>query len=216
MGEQIVVAIEAGKRRPGEPDLLSRWIAQEVATAIAAVERSRTNATRREAVTHASDLILKLWEHRSHWPNGWPPADARRRAEQLTQPSAMEANPETSGSPWLDHLRDLEGIWLEEAVLWWQLGLLETGVETSRKLVEALPADQRTGTDIDVIRKEVKLRDLGEAWLKAGGANTKQKARELVEKTLKGHAQKRSELLNATLAKMKSPRSYPGPPKPKG
>ena len=87
---------------------------------------------------------------------------------------------------------------------------------TSRKLVEALPADQRTGTDIDLIRKEVKLRDLGEAWRKVGGANTKQKARELVEKTLKGHARKRSELLNATLAKMKSPRSYPGPPKPKG
>ena len=109
----------------------------------------------------------------------------------------------------------LEGIWFEEAVLWWQLGLLETGVETSRKLVEALPEAQRTGTDIDLIRKEVKLRDLGEAWLRAGGANTKQKTRELVEKTIKGHARKRRELLSATLLKMKSPRSYPGPPKPK-
>ena len=215
MGEQIVVALEAGKRRPGEPDLLSRWIAQEVARAIAAAERSRTEAARREAITHASDLILKLWEHRSDWPDGWPPEDARRRAEQFTQSRATDAEPGKSGSPWLDRLRELEDIWLEEGLLWWRLGLLETGVETSRNLVEALPEDRRSGPDIDLIRREVKLRDLGEAWLRERGADTKQKARELIEETLEEHARRRHELLNGALAKMKSPRSYPGPPRPK-
>lgn len=210
MGEQIVNGLDpSAKRSPAEPDLLSRWIAHEIADAMKAVDRARSAVARQRAVRHATDLILSLWEHRSAWPSGWPPEPARARIEQLDDRRSGNSAKKT-GSPWLDRFLDLFSLWLDEGRLWWKLGLLEKGVEEERIALEALPKAEDEEFDLEILEREIKLHDAAQAWLDENDASTKAKAKALVEKTFGQIATQRRALQKEALAAMKSPRSSPG------
>lgn len=51
-------------------DTLARWLAHEVAEAIANVERAKTARQRSELRGHALELIITLWKHREQLPGG--------------------------------------------------------------------------------------------------------------------------------------------------
>lgn len=174
-----------------------------------AVDQARSAVARQRAVRHATDLILSLWEHRSAWPNGWPPEPARARIEQLDNRRSRNSAKKT-GSPWLDRFLDLFSLWLDEGRLWWKLGLLEKGVEEERIALEALPKAEDEELDLEILEREIKLHDAAQAWLDENDAITKAKAKALVEKTFGQIATQRRALQKEALAAMKSPRSSPG------
>src|SRR5438132_2522606 len=57
-------------------DTVGRWMAHRVAELIDAAKKARGNAARARADANATELILRLWAHRSNWPKGWPPESA--------------------------------------------------------------------------------------------------------------------------------------------
>lgn len=71
-----------GRRIVGElggenASLLSRWVAYRIAELMRDAEDSSSDSDdRRKAVTACTELILRVWQHRTHWPQGWPPPDA--------------------------------------------------------------------------------------------------------------------------------------------
>lgn len=75
----------------------------------------------------ASDLILRLWSHRSDWPHGWPPARAEAvrhvvdRRKRRLQESDGSANKEAG--PWIGRFDKLSRLQEDELDVWKQLGL---------------------------------------------------------------------------------------------
>jgi hypothetical protein len=53
-------------------DTLGRWMAHRVAELMDRAERVPAGAEREAARRECSDLIIKLWGQRSHWPHGRP------------------------------------------------------------------------------------------------------------------------------------------------
>ena len=68
LGKQLVSELE----RPGAADTLTRWLAHVLAEKILAAETTEEDL-RAAAHAEAIDLILKLWNHRRHFPNGIRP-----------------------------------------------------------------------------------------------------------------------------------------------
>jgi hypothetical protein len=205
LGEEIIARLgeEGGGRRVDEPNLLSRWIAHEIANSLQAVERSRSVAARNRAVQHATDLILKLWQTRSSWPEGWPPETARAIIDQITSRPSWEGDPEPTGSPWVDRFREMFGLWQQELRLWWMLGLLETGVDSQRSAA-ALATEDDDAADLALIKRDVELHDEVVSWLKSHGAGSAPKAKALIEKRLREIAAARRKL-NAEVSEQARP-----------
>lgn len=150
-----------------------------------AVRGARSATARNRASAHAVDLILRLWRHRSDWPQGWPPPTARAIIDQITPRPSWEGSPDSAGSPWIDRFDEAFGLWQEEARLWWALGLLEVGVKpqcAAANLAGLAGAEEEP--DLEMMRRDVELHDEVERWLKENGASTAAKARVLIEKRL--------------------------------
>jgi hypothetical protein len=57
-------------------DILTRWLAHHTAGLIEAADHARAEGDTPDADARAASArgaILELWQHRSAWPNGWPP-----------------------------------------------------------------------------------------------------------------------------------------------
>lgn len=79
LGEQILA--ELGDDRTN--DTLTRWLVHHTAELIHAADQAAALG-KPDAATRAADAraaILQLWEHRSAWPQGWPPP----RAAEITR-----------------------------------------------------------------------------------------------------------------------------------
>lgn len=80
---------------------LTRWIAHRAAELIAAAEDAREHGTTADAMAatqQCQDAILTLWQHRSSWPQGWPPPRARKVTEllaDLPEPEEVHWRPAT-------------------------------------------------------------------------------------------------------------------------
>ena len=117
-------------------DTLGRWMAHRVAELIEAAEDD-------EAVKEqASDLILRLWGHRSDWPHGWPPARAEtvrhvvdRRRRRLKE-SDDSVNKEAG--PWIGRFDKLSRLQEDELDIWKQLGLAAIDFSDELDAVEDL------------------------------------------------------------------------------
>lgn len=98
-------------------DTLSRWMAHRVAELIAQGEEDEA----RQA--EATDLILRLWERRGVWPQGWPPP-AMARVLRWLDPD--QKTPEASmTSPWSRRLARVDEALRCEFVVWMTLALLD-------------------------------------------------------------------------------------------
>lgn len=81
LGERILAEFDAGQTN----NTLTRWLAHHIARLINVADHARTvgapDADARAA--EARTAILQLWQHRSDWPNGWPPPRAASIVELL-------------------------------------------------------------------------------------------------------------------------------------
>lgn len=98
-------------------DTLSRWLAHRVAELI---EQGEKDEARR---ADAADLILRLWERRGAWPQGWPPPAMARVLRWLDpNPRTAEGSP---SSPWASRLARVEDALRREFTVWVTLALLD-------------------------------------------------------------------------------------------
>lgn len=84
----------------GTNDNLSRWLAHHIAELMDAAKKEQDSGTpthSNQAAHACRDAILQLWQHRTHWPTGWPPARALKMAELLDR-----LDDEDSYAPWRD------------------------------------------------------------------------------------------------------------------
>lgn len=132
MGERIVTELGLDQ----STDTLSRWIAHRVAELMERAERARTKAARDSAARECESLILRLWERRTSWPQGWPPPSAARALERLT---SAEEEPNEFGiyrqrvvddgdRTWLGTLPLIADLQRMELDAWRDAGLIEVDV----------------------------------------------------------------------------------------
>lgn len=201
MADLIIAALENGSGRRNDPDLLTRWIAHQLAEVIATVEKARSARARNEALLTATELVCCLWRHRTSWPDGWPPEPARRRLAQLETPRAswLPAEPRT-GSAWIDRIAELEELSRAEKRLWWQIGLLETGVEDQRDALARLPDDADELDDLVWLRSEIRLHDDAFAWVREEKLRSRKAVRERAAAELAKLAERRAALVAEVVA----------------
>lgn len=178
-----------------------RWMAHEVAGAMTAVKKVKSAKARREAISHASDLILKVWAERGNWPEGWPPKSARQRYSQLEDhtPFSRETR-EESGSAWIDRFGELHDIGIEEQRIWWMVGLLEHGVDDVRAALDSTPLGSQEGDDFESLRFELKLYEQAEAWAASNSNGERNSVRKAARRELDKLAGQRRKLLAEVLA----------------
>jgi hypothetical protein len=118
-------------------DTLSRWMAHRIAELINNANKARRNAERETLKEKATNLILRLWERRSSWPQGWPPKTVALVLERLeNNKHVFGGYKERTGSPWLDSLWKLDMIQSREHALWLDAALADFDVEQERKTLE--------------------------------------------------------------------------------
>ncbi len=97
-------------------------------------EKARTKAARTAAANECAELILRLWEKRSAWPRGWPPASA---ASLLTKLADLDSHrwPRERGDEdreaesWLETFPLLQELQASEISIWREAALAEIDVE---------------------------------------------------------------------------------------
>ena len=102
-------------------------------------ESATSDGERETARADATELVLRIWKHRSSWPNGWPPKASAAVLSMGDQ--SPHARREPTGSRWLDSLDSLERLQSRERKIWKDLGLLDFDVESERRAAEALSAE---------------------------------------------------------------------------
>jgi hypothetical protein len=131
LGERILAELDSERTN----NTLTRWLAHHLADLLTAAEQAKLTGTPEQAATadtRCRTAILDLWEHRSAWPNGWPPPGVQdwaqhiasielalypgRRGGLLTQLQRLHeqlllAMIDIASS---DHDTDIEAAWLNE------------------------------------------------------------------------------------------------------
>jgi len=114
-------------------------MAHRMAELMDRAESATSDGERETARADATELVLRIWKHRSSWPNGWPPKASAAVLSMGDQ--SPHARREPTGSRWLDSLDSLERLQSRERKIWKDLGLLDFDVESERRAAEALSAE---------------------------------------------------------------------------
>lgn len=139
------------------------------------VELAKSPTKRRQAQQDCESLILRLWERRSSWPNGWPPraalealqsfskeaedSDAFRR--RRVDPVPKDVN-DVTGLEILVRIADLKKI---EGFAFMQVAYATADVEGGRRLLREA-GSAMTQEERDAIEETIKLCELTRASLK--------------------------------------------------
>ncbi len=113
-------------------------MAHRIAELLDVSEKARRKGDRESAARQVEDLVLRVWEARSNWPNGWPPETAARITELLADryPRYRSDEEQESPSPWLDALQGLERVhWREKQILL-QAALADLDLGDERRALE--------------------------------------------------------------------------------
>ena len=114
-------------------DTLSRWMAHRVAELMERAEHARTKAARDSAETDCEALILRLWERRTSWPEGWPPPSAATALERL---ASAEEEPDDFGFSRNRAVDSGERTWLGTLLLIADLSRIEVDIWRDAALLE--------------------------------------------------------------------------------
>lgn len=153
LGQSIVQALGADEHG----DVLGRWMAHRVAELIGRAEEAKSTARAEAAKKEATKVILDLWQHRSHWPKGWPPVSAAVFAERFAAPQSRPNLQNPTGSPWLDRLGEFDAIADEEERLWRQAALLDLGQDHQYDEFLVQEADEEERALIREIAEQAEL-----------------------------------------------------------
>ncbi|MBN1461108.1 MAG: hypothetical protein JXA57_16395 [Armatimonadetes bacterium] len=137
LGELIVaeLGLQDSNDTPG------RWMSHRLAELMSLAESGRNKTERDEAKRAASELIIRLWDHRAGWPDGWPPKATTALSRGSSRYGRRE---EPTGSAWLDALSDLDALQARERGIWIDLGLLDFDVESERRAAKELIGEAAT------------------------------------------------------------------------
>jgi hypothetical protein len=104
-------------------DTLARWMAHYIAELMSTAAHAATTEERLRIEQQCAEIVLRVWERRSSWPSGWPPAGAeeltRALADRPYQGSDLPAKTTWAGAiPYLEelHRRELR-VYLNGALL---------------------------------------------------------------------------------------------------
>jgi hypothetical protein len=125
LGELIVAELGLDE----STDTLSRWMVHYIAEVI-----TRADKGSRKDKEAAADLILRLWDHRTNWPNGWPPEEAEEFRLRLRDDRyPKRSDPTEGGNPWLARIGELSELHHEEYKVWRRLAFAEASFEDELK-----------------------------------------------------------------------------------
>lgn len=111
-------------------------MAHRIAELLDVSENARRKGDRESAARHIEGLVLRVWEARSHWPNGWPPETAARIVELLGERYPRSGEQHASSSPWLHALQRLERVqWREKRILF-EAALADLDLGDERRALE--------------------------------------------------------------------------------
>jgi hypothetical protein len=104
LGERILTELDAGRTN----NTLTRWLAHHTAALIDGADQAVTAGASDAAtrVGEARAAVLELWEHRSSWPDGWPPPRAAEIVRLLNDLPALDEEHWRTGTV-LDRLQRL-------------------------------------------------------------------------------------------------------------
>lgn len=186
--------MEASQRHHDDPDLLSRWMAHEIAEAMYAADAEGPGSP---AADRARTLILELWERRTTWPRGWPPEEAVKQLRGLAPANAPFPRVEVdAGSPWLAHAAGLMRIASDESRTFLMAGLLQTGVDAQREALKGATGDD---DDVWTLRRLVDLHDEALRWAADADGTTPEEVAALARAELELLAARRQELIAAVI-----------------
>lgn len=112
-------------------------MAHRIAELLVEADKARKKADRDALKSSVADLVLRLWQHRSCWPEGWPPSSAVAILDQLEQSERFfPGRVEPGNSPWLDAFGKLKSIQAEEQAVWIEAGLLDFDMRQEREAIE--------------------------------------------------------------------------------
>lgn len=186
MGDRIVRELALDD----STDTLGRWMAHRVAELIDRGNKTTTDKARNKAAAEATELILRLWAHRSNWPEGWPPQSAVKVLAAL-DPQPYRAKGQPSGSPWIDSLHRLADLQTRERHLWIDFGLLDLELEAEQRALRDDSGDLRDD-EREVLERLIRQRDLA--------------AREHFDDTVPASSKARAEVGRRKLAELGSER----------
>jgi hypothetical protein len=117
LGRLIVEQLGIGETT----DTLSRWMAHRLAELITIAESDP------DARSQATDLILRLWEHRARWPS-WPPPAMARTLRWLDDNRTTRRLEHMHDSPWAEQLASVERSLSREFQTWLFLAIADDEV----------------------------------------------------------------------------------------
>jgi len=122
--------------------------------------RARTKAAREAAGAACEDLILRLWERRTDWPQGWPPPAAARVLQRLSLPADEP-----------------------DGFRFYRPQVVDKGARTWTDTFPVIADLQRTELEIwrDALLREVDTAKLND-WIENYGANMEATEREALER----------------------------------
>jgi hypothetical protein len=116
-----------------EASLLSRWAAFRVAELIHIAASATDPETRRAATGSCTELVLRIWQERGKWPQGWPPPAAgdlvsALRTRSRWQRAAIPSEP--AEYTWTNTLPAIIDALDNERALWTLAALAEHDADT--------------------------------------------------------------------------------------
>lgn len=158
MGERIVkeFGLENGV------DTLARWMAHRVAELMERAEQAQTDADRETARRECADLILRLWERRSYWPQGRPLAEVSEFLKKFTDGLASfpynRAKTQPKEPTWINILPHLIRLNKREEIIYRDAALADLSLEKEREWL-AEHREDMSDEECEVIERLLALRE---------------------------------------------------------
>jgi hypothetical protein len=128
-------------------------------------ENESERATARQAAT---DLIIRLWQARSHWPGGWPPPEASKLGQLLEdqEPRWQRVSRTGQGNePWWGAVSELHDLQQQELriCLFGAIAELDTdAIRTALDVAARLRNDD--DDDLAFMERQLDLRSATDQW----------------------------------------------------
>lgn len=135
-------------------------MAHRVAELMDLAEHARTKSAREDAARECESLVLRLWDRRTSWPNGWPPPTAAGALERL---SSVEEQPDEFGfyrqrvvdkgeRTWLDTLPLIADLHRAELDVWRNAALIDLDISEMSDWLEG-HRENLSDTDRDTLEQ---------------------------------------------------------------
>lgn len=141
-------------------DTLGRWMAHRIAELMEQAEQAPTEAEREAAKRECTDVIIRLWEHRTKFPFKPPLADIAKFLRNLTSdsPPPHWEKPESPDGTWHSILPHLEKLQEREYRICRDAAIAETSLEEEREWLEE-HREEMSDDECEIIEYLLKLRE---------------------------------------------------------